>query len=115
MRDRRAYLFTMAANLATDHMRVEKRRGEILAETDGAAWRQSEELTPERHAVARAELAEMDAVLAALPALLGGATGSENLGIAAASAGVLFLLITTVLLVADLKRPERFLLLERVR
>ncbi|MAO54652.1 MAG: RNA polymerase subunit sigma [Rhodospirillaceae bacterium] len=68
VRDRRAYLFTMAANLATDHMRVEKRRGEILAETDGAAWRQSEDLTPERHAVARAELAEMDAVLAALPA-----------------------------------------------
>ena len=32
IRDRRAYLFSMAANLATDHLRVEGRRREILAE-----------------------------------------------------------------------------------
>ena len=38
VRDRRAYLFTMAANLATDHIRVEKRRGEILAEARSRCW-----------------------------------------------------------------------------
>lgn len=67
VRNRRAYLFTMAANLATDHMRVEKRRGEILAESDDAVWRQTEYLTPERHALARAELTHMEAAIAALP------------------------------------------------
>jgi RNA polymerase sigma factor (sigma-70 family) len=65
--NRRAYLFTMAANLATDHVRVEKRRGEILAESDNAVWRQTEDLTPERHALARAELAHMEAAISALP------------------------------------------------
>tara|TARA_B100000965_G_scaffold12060_1_gene9181 strand:+ start:90 stop:674 length:585 start_codon:yes stop_codon:yes gene_type:complete len=67
VRDRRAYLFTMAANLATDHIRVEKRRGEILAEAGGAVWRQAEDRTPERYAAAKAELAQMEAVLATLP------------------------------------------------
>lgn len=65
--NQRAYLFTMAANLATDHVRVEKRRGEILAESDDAVWRQTEDLTPERHALARAELAHMEAAIVALP------------------------------------------------
>ena len=67
VRDRRAYLFTMAANLATDHIRVEKRRGEILAEADGVVWRQAEDLTPERHVMAKAELSHMEAAIANLP------------------------------------------------
>ncbi|WP_422367448.1 RNA polymerase sigma factor [Pelagibius sp.] len=68
VRDGRAYLFTMAANLATDHLRVEKRRGEIRVAADGTVWRQTDELTPERHAMARAELAYLETVIAALPA-----------------------------------------------
>ncbi|MEQ9557398.1 MAG: sigma-70 family RNA polymerase sigma factor [Rhodospirillales bacterium] len=67
VRDSRAYLFTMAANLALDHLRVEKRRGEILAEADGLVWRASEDLTPERHVMAKAELAHVEAAIRALP------------------------------------------------
>ncbi|WP_422368581.1 RNA polymerase sigma factor [Pelagibius sp.] len=55
IRNYKAYLFSMAANLATDHLRVEARRKEILAEVDGLIWRGTDELTPERHAMARAE------------------------------------------------------------
>ncbi|MGQ9370204.1 RNA polymerase sigma factor [Azospirillum sp. ST 5-10] len=67
IRDRKAYLFKLAANLATDHVRAERRRQEILAEADGLVWRQSEELTPERYMAARMELRLMEEVIAALP------------------------------------------------
>lgn len=67
IRDRKAYLFKLAANLATDHVRAERRHQEILAEADGVVWRQSEELTPERHMTARMELRLMEEVIAALP------------------------------------------------
>lgn len=67
VRDCRAYLFAMAANLASDRLRVERRRGEILAEADGLVWRKTEELTPERHALARAELRHLEAAIAGLP------------------------------------------------
>jgi len=67
IRDRKAYLFGMAANLATDHLRVERRRNEILAEADGLVWRQTDELTPERHVMARAELRFLEGVVAELP------------------------------------------------
>jgi len=63
VRDSRAYLFSMAANLATDHHRVERRRREILTELQEVAWQQSEEITPERHAIARAELAYMENIV----------------------------------------------------
>lgn len=66
VRDHRAYLFSMAANLAADHLRVEKRRTEIRAEIDGIAWRQSDDLTAERHAMGRAELAYLEAEIATL-------------------------------------------------
>ena len=66
--DRRAYLFSMAANLATDHLRVEIRRREILAEVDGLVWRRADEMTPERHAMARAELRYLQKEVAKLPA-----------------------------------------------
>ena len=67
VRDCRAYLFGMAANLARDRMRVDRRRGEILAEIDGIVWRRRDELTPERHVLARAELQHIQDVIAALP------------------------------------------------
>jgi RNA polymerase sigma factor (sigma-70 family) len=67
IRDRKAYVFGMAANLATDHLRVEGRRGVILAESGGTVWQQSDELTPERHALARAELRHLETVIAELP------------------------------------------------
>lgn len=68
VRDSRAYLFTMAANLVIDHLRVESRRREILAEADGVVWRRTEELTPESHALARAELDFLAGEVAELPA-----------------------------------------------
>jgi len=67
IRDPRAYLFSMAANLATDHLRVEARRSEILAEAGALVPVQTDELTPERHALARAELAHLEAAIEALP------------------------------------------------
>ena len=41
VRNNRAYLFSMAANLATDHLRVERWRTELKAQHDGVAWRGS--------------------------------------------------------------------------
>jgi len=67
VRDRRAYLFSMAANLATDQLRIEQRRGAILAEAEGVAWPQADERTPERHALAQAEIAHLTATIEALP------------------------------------------------
>ncbi|MEM9764591.1 MAG: sigma-70 family RNA polymerase sigma factor [Pseudomonadota bacterium] len=67
LQNRRAYLFRMAANLAKDRLRVEQRRREILAtESDGLVPR-IDEITPERQALARAELEEMRAEIARLP------------------------------------------------
>lgn len=67
IRDRKSYLFSMAANLATDHQRIEARRRELLAEVDGLVWRQQDELTPERHMMAQAELQYIEKTLADLP------------------------------------------------
>ncbi len=64
--NRRAYLFTMASNLAADHQRVEKRREEIRTQADGVVWQHTDERTPERHALARAELAYLEAEVARL-------------------------------------------------
>ena len=66
VRDYRAYLFSMAANLATDHLRVENRRREILAEAQGIFWRRTDELTAERHIMAREELNYLEAEIAKL-------------------------------------------------
>lgn len=68
VRDSRAYLFSIAGNLATDYLRVEKRRHEIRAEAQGTIWDDRDELTPERHAMARAEVAYLEAEIAKLPA-----------------------------------------------
>jgi len=67
VRNGRAYLFRMASNLATDHIRVERRRSEILAEADGLLWGEPDVLTPERQAMARAELAHLAAAARELP------------------------------------------------
>jgi len=67
VRDYRAYIFTLAANLATDHLRVEGRRAEILREAHAVVWTERDDLDPERHALARAELAFMANAIAALP------------------------------------------------
>lgn len=52
----RGYLFSMAANLATDHARVENRRQEILQLGIGLVWQQADDLDPECYALAEAEL-----------------------------------------------------------
>jgi RNA polymerase sigma-70 factor (ECF subfamily) len=67
IRDSKAYLFGMAANLATDHLRVERRRSEILDQAGDVAWRRTDALTPERHVVARDELRYFEEVVRALP------------------------------------------------
>jgi RNA polymerase sigma factor (sigma-70 family) len=67
IRDGKSYLFSMAANLATDHLRGERRRDEILEGSGDAAWHRTDELTPERHALARAELRFLEEAVAALP------------------------------------------------
>ncbi|TRO96164.1 RNA polymerase sigma factor [Glycocaulis profundi] len=67
LQDGRRYLFRMAANLATDHMRVEKRRSEIRAEMGHTLWRPEAAITPERETMARAELAFLEAEASRLP------------------------------------------------
>jgi len=66
VRDPRAYLFTMAANLAADHQRVEGRRGELLAEGGPVIWDSTDDRSAERHALARAELDYLAAEVARL-------------------------------------------------
>ncbi|MEM7057768.1 MAG: RNA polymerase sigma factor [Pseudomonadota bacterium] len=56
IRDERAFLFRIAANLAKDHLRVERRRQDIMGELSDVLGAQCEDITPERHAEARSEL-----------------------------------------------------------
>lgn len=64
----RAYLFRIASNLAIDHHRRETRRSEIVNQAGDTIIAGADELTPERHHLARAELASMKRAIAALPA-----------------------------------------------
>lgn len=59
----------MAANLATDHVRVEQNRADLLAETNDLLWGDVEHRDPERTLIARQELARLEQVLANLPPL----------------------------------------------
>ena len=54
--NRRAYLFSMAANLATDHARMENRRRKILEEEGAVIGSQYHELSPEHYVLVNAEL-----------------------------------------------------------
>lgn len=67
VRDDRSYLFSMAANLATDYVRVERRRTEIRGDIGDMAGADGDGITPERAALARAELAFLEAEVARLP------------------------------------------------
>jgi RNA polymerase sigma factor (sigma-70 family) len=63
----RALVFRIAANLATDHVRVQGRRAELLQEANGLLWDQEDEISPERQILAKDELARIGAALSALP------------------------------------------------
>ncbi|MEM1412018.1 MAG: RNA polymerase sigma factor [Pseudomonadota bacterium] len=62
----RAYLYRMAANLATDHTRSEQRRARLLKATGDAVWKTQDDQTPERTALAQAELAYMERAVSRL-------------------------------------------------
>ena len=66
IRDHKAYLFSMAANLAIDYQLVEKRRNEILTEVNELVWRKEDKVTPERQAMAKAESDFLEAEVAKL-------------------------------------------------
>lgn len=63
----RALLFQIAANLATDHCRVESRREELLEWARELLWYAEEEPSPERSALARSEIEQLQAALIQLP------------------------------------------------
>jgi RNA polymerase sigma factor (sigma-70 family) len=63
----RAFLFQIAANLATDHQRVQGRRSELLREAHHLLWEREDEISPERQILARDELAAIEAALKLLP------------------------------------------------
>ncbi|MEM9058918.1 MAG: RNA polymerase sigma factor [Pseudomonadota bacterium] len=68
VRNPRAFLFKTAANLARDYTRVERRRSEIRDQAQGTVWPDAEQVTPEEHAIARAELRFLEREMANLPA-----------------------------------------------
>ncbi|MGC4098069.1 MAG: sigma-70 family RNA polymerase sigma factor [Nitrospira sp.] len=65
----KAYLFRMAANLATDYLRVEQNRAAILAATNDLLWGDIDSRDPERIMIARQELDRSAKVLASLPSM----------------------------------------------
>lgn len=69
IRNNRAYLFRMAANLAIDHLRREARHTEILAEAKEFLGDDVDPTTPERTLLAREELARLERAMAELPPL----------------------------------------------
>lgn len=64
----RAYLYRIAANLATDYTRTTQRRSRILEESAESVWTTREDLNPERNALADAELAYMEKAVMSLSA-----------------------------------------------
>lgn len=63
------YLYRIVRNLATDHLRINRRRAEIIEESAEQIWwpGQINELGPERHTLAQAESEYLRAVIATLP------------------------------------------------
>jgi RNA polymerase sigma factor (sigma-70 family) len=62
----RALVFRIAANLATDHVRIQGRRAELLQEANGLLWDQEDEISPERQVLAKDELLRIAAALSCL-------------------------------------------------
>ena len=67
VRNGRAYLFRMAANLAIDHQRRESRQAELLAEAQAWLGEGRDPATPEQTLIARAELRRLEQALGELP------------------------------------------------
>ena len=67
VRNGRAFLFRMAANLAIDHIRQERRRAELLTEAGDFLTQGLDPATPEQTFLAQDELARLEKALAALP------------------------------------------------
>lgn len=67
IRNRKAYLFRMAANLATDHQRSVQNRSALLVEAHDLLWGDVDHRHPERTLIARQELARLEQALAQLP------------------------------------------------
>ncbi|MDA7948567.1 MAG: RNA polymerase sigma factor [Hyphomicrobiaceae bacterium] len=65
----RAYLFSMAANLATDYLRTRSRQKRLLSDGQNYLWNDVDKLTPERYVIARDELDHMGGSLAELRAI----------------------------------------------
>ncbi|MEJ1966793.1 MAG: RNA polymerase sigma factor [Gammaproteobacteria bacterium] len=66
-RNPRALLFHIAANLATDHHRVEHRRIELVAEVQDLLWGEREEASTERVVIAAETLSRLEAAVARMP------------------------------------------------
>ncbi len=62
----RAWLFTVASNLSLDHLRTQKRRGELLGQYLGGASEIDETAVPERAAHAHDQLQHIQSALAEL-------------------------------------------------
>jgi RNA polymerase sigma-70 factor (ECF subfamily) len=69
VRNPKAYLFRMAANLATDHQRTEIRRAELIEEVHDLLWGGADTRTPERAAIAREEIGKVMRAAEQLPPL----------------------------------------------
>lgn len=69
IRNGKAYLFRVAANLATDHLRTEARRAELLSEAQDILSAVSETRTPERELIGREDIARLRQAAESLPPL----------------------------------------------
>ena len=63
----RAYLFRLAINLATDHVRSEARRRTVQTEIDELLWLEDDEPSPEQAVLARDALGRVTRAAEALP------------------------------------------------
>ncbi|CAD6877282.1 RNA polymerase sigma factor RpoE [Methylomonas albis] len=63
----RAWLFTVASNLSLDHLRTQKRRGELLGQYLGDESDIDDSAAPERAVQARDQLQQIQIALAELP------------------------------------------------
>lgn len=69
IRNAQAYLFQMAANLATDHLKIERRRAAIREEIAHFLWRPDGVRTPEQMLFARHEVEKLRKAINDLPSL----------------------------------------------